>query len=73
MARSWLEGALSGSRPAGLAWAVMLGYLRLMTSRAVRLDPFAAEQAIARLRSWVAQPQVIVLEPGRRHIDFLRR
>ena len=38
-ARAWWEDCLSGSRQVGLAWAVMLGYLRIMTSRRVLVDP----------------------------------
>ena len=70
-ARTWLESVLSGSRPVGLPWAVMLGYVRLMTSRAVVLDPFTPAEAIGHLRSWLARPQVMVLEPGSRHLDLL--
>ena len=32
--RTWWENSLSGARPVGLSWAVMLGYLRLMTREA---------------------------------------
>ena len=70
-ARSWLEGVMSGSRPVGLPWAVMLGYVRVMTSRAVVLDPFTPAEAIGHLRSWLARPQVMVPEPGSRHLDLL--
>jgi uncharacterized protein len=70
-ARAWLEDALSGTRPVGLAWAAMLGYLRLMTSRAVRVEPIAPSDAIADIRSWLARPQVVVIEPGRRHLELL--
>ncbi len=70
-ARTWLESVLSGSRSVGLPWAVMLGYVRLMTSRSVVVDPFSPAEAIGHLRSWLARPQVMVLEPGSRHLDLL--
>lgn len=70
-AREWWEVSLSGTRPVGLAWVVMLGYLRLMTSRNVLIDPFAASDAIGHVRSWLARPQVLVLSPGARHLDLL--
>jgi toxin-antitoxin system PIN domain toxin len=70
-ARSWLESVLSGTVTVGLPWAVMLGYMRLMTSRAVVVDPFTPAEAISHIRSWLERPQVIVLEPGRRHLDLL--
>jgi uncharacterized protein len=70
-ARTWLEDALSGTRSVGLSWAAILGYVRLMTSRAVRIEPIAPSHAIADVRSWLARPQVVVIEPGRRHLDLV--
>ena len=72
-ARTWLEAVLSGTRPVGLTWAVMLGYVRLMTSRAVRVDPVAPADAIGDVRSWLARPQVVVVQPGGRHLDLLEQ
>jgi uncharacterized protein len=50
---------------------VMLGYLRLMSSRSVLLDPFAPAEAIGHIRAWLARPQVVVVSPGSRHLDLL--
>ncbi len=72
-ARAWWEQALSGSIPVGLPWVVMLGYLRLMTSRSVLADPLTPAEAIGHLRSWLARPQVVVLGPGSRHLDLLEQ
>ena len=54
-ARTWWEASLSAPQPVGLAWAVMLGYLRLMTSRSVLIDPFLPAEAIGHIRSWLAR------------------
>ncbi len=70
-ARTWWEATLSGSRQVGLPWVVMLGYLRLMTSRSVLLDPFPSAEAIGHIRAWLARPQVVVVSPGSRHLDLL--
>lgn len=70
-ARLWWEASLSATRPVGLAWAVMLGYLRLMTSRSVLIDPFSPTQAIGHMRSWLERPQVLVVGPGTRHLDLI--
>ncbi len=72
-ARTWWEASLSGTRPVGLAWAVMLGYLRLMTSRSVLMDPFEPVEAIGHIRSWLERPQVVVLGPRARHLDLLEQ
>jgi len=70
-ARTWWETSLSGTRPVGLAWAVMLGYLRLMTSRSVLIDPFLPTEAIGHIRSWLERPQVMILGPRSHHLELL--
>lgn len=70
-AKAWWEACLTESRPVGLPWAVILGFLRLMTSRSVLVDPFTPQEAIGRIRSWLERPQVQILQPGSRHIELL--
>jgi toxin-antitoxin system PIN domain toxin len=70
-ARTWWEAAMSGSRPVGLPWVVLLGYLRLITGRNVLAEPFSAEEAVGHLRSWLARPQTIIVGPGPRHLDLV--
>ena len=68
-ARRWWESSLSGSTSIGLPWAVLMGYVRLMTSRAVLLEPLSPAEAVSDIREWLDQPQVQVLVPGPRHLD----
>jgi toxin-antitoxin system PIN domain toxin len=70
-AKLWWEACLTESRPVGLAWVILLGYLRLMTSRSVLVRPFSAAEAVGHIRSWLERPQVEVLPPGARHLDLL--
>jgi uncharacterized protein len=70
-ARTWWETSLSEPRPVGLPWAVMLGYLRLMTSRSVRIEPFLPAEAVGHIRSWLERPMVLVVGPGARHLDLM--
>ena len=32
-AKAWIEATLSGDEPVGIPWAVVLGYVRVSTSR----------------------------------------
>ena len=66
-ARTWWEGLLSGAAPVGLPWAVALGFVRLMTSRAVLLDPMPVGDAVARVSEWWGVENVAPLAPGPRH------
>lgn len=70
-AKAWWEACLSDSRPVALPWVVILGYLRLMTSRNVLVEPCSPEEAIGYIRSWLERPQVQILQPGPRHLDLL--
>jgi hypothetical protein len=70
-ARRWFEGAMNGERPVGLAWVVLLGFIRIATHRQVLAEPLPAERACDHVRSWLARPQVSVLHPGERHAAVL--
>ena len=70
-AKAWWEACLSDLDPVGLPWVVILGYLRLMTSRSVLVDPFSPQEAIGHIRSWLERPQVQILQPGPRHLELL--
>jgi hypothetical protein len=70
-ARDWWQRCLSELEPVALPWVVMLGYVRLMTSRSVLVDPFRPDEALGHLRLWLERPQVEILHPGPRHLDLL--
>jgi toxin-antitoxin system PIN domain toxin len=70
-AKAWWEDLLSSDLPVGLAWATMLGFIRLMTHRAVLLMPLEPERAGTIVRSWHSRPNVTVVEPGPRHLELL--
>lgn len=70
-AREWWESCLSESRDVGLPWAVILGYLRIMTCRSVLVDPLDPASALRHVRSWLERPQASILQPGSRHLDLL--
>lgn len=70
-AKAWWEGCLSGTEPVGLAWAVMLGFVRLMSNRRVLLEPMRAPDALAHCRTWLAQPNARIVTPGPTHVDVL--
>jgi len=69
--RAWWEGLMNGTEPVAIAWVVGLGFVRLMTHRAVLITPMQPLATIGHVRSWLAQPHVECLEPGPRHLDVL--
>jgi toxin-antitoxin system PIN domain toxin len=70
-ARTWWESALSAPAPVGLAWAAILGFIRIATHRQILNNPLPVEEACGHARAWLAQPQVTLLHPGDRHAEIL--
>lgn len=72
-AKRWLDGLLNGDEPVGLAWTVLVGFIRVATNpRVVAGTPISVERAIAVVDLWLARPMVTVVEPGPRHWAILR-
>jgi len=70
-ARAWWEGLMTGREPIGLPWAVVLGFIRLVTHPAVLEAPLSARAAIERVRQWFAREHVLTLDPGPRHLQII--
>lgn len=56
--RAWWEATLNGDEVVGLAWVVVLGFLRISTSPRVFPSPLTADQALERVDVWLAHPNV---------------
>jgi len=70
-AKAWLEGVLAGDEAIAIPWVVLLGFLRLTTSR-IMPRPLTAGQAIAVVDGWLALPGVVAVHPGEEHWVILR-
>ena len=70
-ARSWWEGLMNGSESVGLCWITILGFVRIATHSRILENPLDAAGACRRARSWLAQPQTLLIDPGERHADIL--
>lgn len=70
-ARSWWESRLSGPGTVGVPWAVVLGFVRVMTSRVVLTDPMEPVEAVGHVKSWFECRQTHVIAPGPRHLEIL--
>lgn len=70
-ARTWWADLIDREQTVGLAWAVMLGFVRLTTHPSVLVAPLAPLDAVTRVRGWLDQPCTRIVEPGPRHLDLL--
>ena len=71
-ARRWWDACLSGPEGVGLAWAVILGFVRITTNRRVVARPLAVHDVMERLQVWLALPHVHIAQPSETHFTRLR-
>jgi toxin-antitoxin system PIN domain toxin len=73
-ARLWWGRAFEEDQPpVGLAWTVILGFVRISTSRNIWTKPFTIAEVAAIVRSWLTQPSARIIAPGEGHADILFR
>lgn len=70
-ARRWWEELLNGTRPVGLAWVGVLGFIRIATHRQILANPMPVTTVCAHARTWLSQPYVSILDPGARHAEIV--
>lgn len=71
-ARRWWSACLSGTEGVGLAWAAMLGFVRIATNCRIVQRPFAVPDVMHQLERWLALPHVHVVHPSDAHFAKLR-
>ena len=70
--KRWWESAVADTEPVGLAWVVVLAFLRIITNPRVMPRPLAVEDAVSLLDEWFSLPGVVAVEPGERHWGILK-
>jgi hypothetical protein len=68
----WWDGCLSGTEGVGLAWATILGFIRITTNRKVVTRPLAVADVMARIHGWLELPHVHLVQPSDSHFERLR-
>jgi uncharacterized protein len=71
--REWWERAVNDEEVIGLAWVVLLGFLRLSTNPRVFPRPLSADAAAARLDTWLARDNIRVVSEKADHWAILKR
>ena len=69
---AWWESALADVEPIGLAWLVLLGFLRLSTSSRVFAAPLTPTQALDRVEAWLNHPNTRVVSETEQHWPILK-
>ena len=71
-ARTWLESSLSGSETVGLAWPVLLGFIRISTNPRVYVQPLDVADALDQIDEWIDLSSTVLVAPTNRHQAILR-
>lgn len=69
---AWWEQAINGDEPVGLPWLVLVGFLRIATSRDIFPRPLDPESAIARVDAWLALDSTRLVREREGHWEILR-
>ena len=62
---------MDDDRPVGIPWVVILGFIRIATHRRILANPLPVARACGHTRSWLAQSQGSILQPGDLHSEIL--
>jgi len=69
--RSWLDRSLAGSEAVGLAWVVLLAFVRIATSPAIHPTAMSVDEALDQMETWLGAPAAVVAQPSARHVGVL--
>lgn len=69
----WWDDCLSGPTPVYLSWAVILGFVRIITNRRIFDSPLSLERASDYIKSWLSQPSVRTISPRDGHWDLVEK
>ena len=72
-AKTWFETALNTEEETvGFTWAVVMGFLRIITNPKVLVTPMYFGEGVHYAQSWLIRSNVQIINPGPRHLDILR-
>jgi toxin-antitoxin system PIN domain toxin len=69
----WLSELFSGAERIGVSWLALWAFIRVVTNPRLSPTPKPAADAFDVVRTLLAQPQVMLIEPGARHAEILER
>ena len=62
-ASAWWQRCLNGPEPVGLAWVVILGFIRISTNPRVYAQPQTPDAACATIAEWLTLPHYHLVSP----------
>jgi uncharacterized protein len=72
-AARWLTDLFESAETVALPWVSVWAFLRISTNPRIWDNPLSAQQVFAIVSEWRALVDVVLLQPGPRHSEFLQR
>lgn len=67
-AAEWWKRCMTGNDEIGLPTVVLFGFVRICTHPRIFQNPLTVVEATDRVESWLARPQVRIIEPATQHV-----
>lgn len=64
---------MNGNERIGIPWAVVSGFVRMITNRSAYANPATPSHAFDLVNEWFESPNVVTINPGSGHLDLFRR
>ena len=68
---SWLAKLFESNETIALPWVTIWAFIRICTNPRIWDNPRPAKEAFEIVNDWLAQPAVVILQPGPRHCELL--
>ena len=72
-AARWLEKLLDSGEDVALPWVTVWAFIRIATNSRIWANPLSVQQVFAIVEEWIAQPRVVLLQPGPQHAEILKQ
>ena len=72
-ASEWLTGLVASRETIALPWVTIWAFIRLSTNSRIWNQPLPAERAFAIVDEWLSLSDVVVIQPGPRHLELLKQ
>ena len=69
----WLTELLESGETIALPWVTIWAFIRICTNPRIWKNPRPVKEAFAIIDKWLAQPDVVLLQPGPRHREILEQ
>jgi toxin-antitoxin system PIN domain toxin len=73
VAARWLAELFASDETVAIPLLTIWAFIRVATNPRLSPQPLAANQAFGFVERWLDQPGIVVLQPGPRHLEILKR